>query len=164
MFQRLFSSGGVYLMMALILAIVGLSIALKISQSEVAIHQGTIETLSSQKQTLQQDLNNASAQLLVAEQEKHRLRQQIKLVSKLNSESEQRKTQIEIKLREQSELINRLRTSKNETVNHWANTPVPDDAWRLLYDTGNCTNANATQNKNCISARRNDRELPPAES
>ena len=56
-------------MMALILAIVGLSIALKISQSEVAIHQGTIETLSSQKQTLQQDLNNASAQLLVAEQE-----------------------------------------------------------------------------------------------
>ena len=164
MFQRLFSSGQVYLFALLILALVGLSVALKFSYADVAVKQGTIDHLTTQKQTLQQDLNNAADQLLVAEQDKHRLRQQIKLVSKLNIEHEQRQHKIQQKLQDQHQLIAQLRTSQNETVNHWANTPVPDDAWRLLYDSTHCTNRNAQQNQSCIGSKRNDWELPAAES
>ena len=167
MFQMIRSATGgihLYLMAALILAIVGLSVALKISHSEVAIKQGTIETLTAQKQTLQRDLTNAAKQLLIAEQDKHRLRQQIEIVSTLNIESQRRENKIENQLREQHQLIAKLRTSKNDTVNQWANTAVPDDAWRLLHNHANCTNNDTDQNQNCVRSQKHDRPLSTAES
>ncbi len=160
MFQRLTSSFQLYLALTLVLVIIGLGIALKFSYAQADIKQAQFKIVQNQKQVLQQDLNNAAAQLLVSERDKHRLRQQIKLVSKLNIKNSQLKDQIAEKLRSSTAQISQLRESDNETVHTWANTPVPSDAWRLLVNSANSANSDIKKDRIPVRPKRDDQYLP----
>lgn len=165
MLRKLLSTGGrfqLYIIAFLIIAIVLLGVSLSLVRSEVAIKESEIETLSLAKAVLQTDLDVMADNVMKAEVEKERLRQEAQRISVLNIANYQAKNEIETAFYQQSKQLDRLRNSNNDQVNDWANTPLPIDAARLLKQAANCARRDYHSDRICVAANGNVQRVSAA--
>ncbi|PST68889.1 hypothetical protein AYI77_01975 [Shewanella algae] len=149
-----------YLIGVLILACVGLGVALSFSKAEVATLNGNIEKAESKQIILQTDLDSVTASLLRAEKDKADLRRNADQLARLLGERERSRLAADAEAEAVDQATKELlEDPEDEEALAWAVTAVPAQLNRLLWHTSYCANGNSHRDSVCTAAGIPDEQL-----
>ena len=155
MFQKLINATGtlhLYIIGALILAIVLLGISLTATKTDLALKNAQLELAAANQRTLQDNLTTVTDELQAQAKERDRPAKDYAFALALNQQAAKAKAEIDKQLADQRDAIKKLRTSANEQTRSWANTAVPDDVQRLLKHAAYCAHRSHQADPVCVTA------------
>lgn len=153
-------SAQLYVIGVLILACVGLGVALSFSKAEVATLNGNIEKAESKQIILQTDLDSVTASLLLAEKDKADLRRNADQLARLLDERERSRLVADADAEAVDQATKELlEDPEDEEALAWVVTAVPAQLNRLLWHTSYCANGNGHRDSVCTATGIPDEQL-----